>query len=236
MTSTPPPLVKAFLSHSSKDRELVTAVATRLTQLYCHRDVQSFDTGVDFKTSIERYLDESCVFVLFASRQSLLSDWVHFEVEEAWYRKLRDKLDSCLVYLIDSSVDVSDLPEWLRRGRIDRGTGPQHIARDIRFHLDEILARRRPNFFVNRNRESDRLTRSLVPTDGSIPSRVIFITGLPGIGRRWFLKHSVPRLLPYPKQVEIRVSEGDAVTDLCLKIADAVEPHSTLGGLQRLAS
>lgn len=84
----------------------MNAVAERLTRFSCHRDLESFETGMEFKNSIERHLDDSCIFVLFASRDSLLSDWVNFEIEEAWFRKLRRKLASCLVYIIDSSVDV----------------------------------------------------------------------------------------------------------------------------------
>lgn len=71
--------MKAFLSHSSQDKQFVGAVAKELGRQFCVFDEQVFETGNEFKDSIERGLDESSVFVLFASRKALESIWVKFE-------------------------------------------------------------------------------------------------------------------------------------------------------------
>ena len=108
--------MKAFLSHSSHDKEFVRAIAKELGRQFCVFDEQAFSTGDEFKTSIEKGLDESDIFVLFASKHSLESIWVNYEIEEAWYRKLQKNIRKSLVYIIEASIDYANIPQWLQRG------------------------------------------------------------------------------------------------------------------------
>jgi hypothetical protein len=63
--------LKAFLSHSSADKEFVRAVAKELGRQFCVFDEQSFENAVQFKKSIEDGLDESSILVLFASKNAM---------------------------------------------------------------------------------------------------------------------------------------------------------------------
>ena len=226
--------MKAFLSHSSADKEFVRAVAKELGRQFCVFDEQSFTTGDEFKKSVEKGLDESSIFVLFASRKSLESLWVKFEVDEAWYRQLRITLSKSLVYIIDSSVQIENIPEWLRRALIRRENAPKVIARDIRFHLDELLRERQHPFFVGRSKEVEEIEQVLTPLDTFVPPHTIFVSGLPGIGRRSLIKRVGPTILNLRKFVELRIGEGDSLKDICLIVADHVEPYSTKEGLNRI--
>ncbi len=226
--------MKAFLSHSSVDKEFVRAIAKELGRQFCIIDEHAFVTGIDLKESIARGLDESSVFVLFASQNSMKSLWVEFEAEEAWYKKLRNKLPISLVYIIDSSINVENLPEWLRRALVKRENSTRAIARGIRSHLDELMRERQHPHFVGRNDDIEQLEKTLTPFDGTIAPRVVFITGLPGIGRRSLIKRVAPSILNLKRFVEIRVSEGFTVNDLCVSIADHIEPYSTTEGLKQL--
>jgi tetratricopeptide (TPR) repeat protein len=226
--------MKAFLSHSSVDKQLVEAVANELGRQYCVYDARSFDTGDMFKRSIERGLDESSVFVLFASRKALESVWVKFEADEAWFGKLRGSLATSLVYLIEGGLSVDDLPEWLRRAKVIAQIAPKIISRDIRHHLDDLLMKRQQPFFVGRSKDAAALEQALTPVDGSPAPRAAFVTGLPGIGRRSLLRYVVPGVLNLRKQIEIRVGDGDNSNDICIKVADLVEPYSTQEGFNRI--
>jgi tetratricopeptide (TPR) repeat protein len=226
--------VKAFLSHSSRDKQLVQAVAKELGRQFCVLDKQAFETGEQLKKSIEQGLDESTVFVLFASRDALKSIWVEFETDEAWYRRLRKDLTKSLVYLTTSDVNVDDLPEWLRRALIRRERSSKVIARDIRHHLEELLRQRQQLYFFGRSEEVEQLERTLTPLDGSLPPHVLFVTGLPGIGRRSLVKRTTPTTLNLRKHIEIRIREGDAINDICISIADHIEPYSTSQGFERI--
>jgi len=212
----------------------VEAVANELGRQYCVYDARSFDTGDTFKRSIERGLDESSVFVLFASRKALESVWVAFEADEAWFAKLRGTLATSLVYLIEGGLSVDDLPEWLRRAKVIAQTAPKIIARDIRHHLDDLLMKRQQPFFVGRSKDAAVLEQALTPVDGTPAPRAAFVTGLPGIGRRSLLRYVVPGVLNLRKQIEIRVGEGDDSNDICIKVADLVEPYSTQEGFNRI--
>ena len=70
--------MKAFLSHSSLDKEIVREVANQLNRLNCIFDERSFDSGVEFQKSIGEKLSLSTVFVFFATRNSLDSNWCKF--------------------------------------------------------------------------------------------------------------------------------------------------------------
>lgn len=228
--------MKAFLSHSSVDKEFVRAVAKTLGRPFCIFDEQTFETGTEFKLSIEEGLSESDVFVLFASSKALESLWVNFEIEGAWYKKLEKKISKSLVYIIDSSIDLSDIPEWLKKGLIRQEfNSPQLIARDIKYHIEKLLREKRKQFFVGRRTEIEKAEESLTPVDGSVPPHILCFYGLPGIGRRALAKKVAESTLSLKKQVELRISEGDDLTDLCLIIADKVEPYSTKEGLRLIA-
>ncbi len=226
--------MKAFLSHSSRDKEIVRAVAKELGRQFCVLDEQSFETGEDFKASIERAFDESSIFVLFASQNSLDSLWVKFETEEAWYRKLRNVLTKSIVYLIDSAVEPRMLPEWLQRALFRRQIVAKAIARDIRHHLDELLRERQHVHFIGRSHKVEELEQSLTPIDGSEPPHAVFISGLPGIGRRSLIRRTSPSILNLRKFIEIRVGESDSINDICISVADRAEPYSTISGLKRM--
>jgi hypothetical protein len=226
--------MKAFLSHSSLDKEFVETVASELGRASCILDKWSFETGVDFKRSIEKGLSDSSVFVLFASRNALKSVWVDFEIEEAWFRKLQKKLATALVYLIEASLTPDDLPEWLRRAKVSTQNVPKVIARDIRIHMNDSMLARQDPYFVGRTKEIGALEQVLTPVDGSPPPRAAFIVGLPGVGRRTLLRHAIPSTLNLRRMVEIRISDGDDSNDICAKAADIIEPYNTREGFERI--
>ncbi len=227
--------MKAFLSHSSKDKEFVRSIAKELGRQYCVFDEQVFATGDEFKKSIEQGLDDSAVFVLFASQASLESIWVKFETDEAWYRKLKNGVSKGLVYVIDSKVDIENIPEWLKRALIRRDNVPKKIARDIRFHIDDLLREKFQSYFMGRDHDMSELEKLLTPFD-TLPPHVAFIHGLPGIGRRSLIKQKSPQLLNLKKFVEIPIGEGDSIQDISISVANHAEPYSTTAAFASIAS
>ena len=224
---------KAFLSHSSKDKEFVRSVAHELGRQYCMLDEQVFSTGEEFKNSIINELDDSSIFVLFASKNSLLSSWVSFEIEESWYTKLEKNLQKHLVYLISDSVEYDDLPIWLKRAKIQKENSPKIIARNIRDHLEKLNDSRK-NPFVGRNQDIQKLAEQLIP-ESTLPPNIFFVTGLPGIGRRSLLQRVVPEYINLkPLKSPIRLGEGFHLQEICISIADFVEPYSTEQGFKRI--
>ena len=85
-------LMKAFLSHSSLDKEFVQEVADQLGRVNCIFDKYSFSSGVEFQDSIIQHLGNSSVFVLFATINSLKSVWCDFEMASALDLKINKKI------------------------------------------------------------------------------------------------------------------------------------------------
>ena len=76
-------MVSIFLSLSFADRDFVNSVYKRLPHGVARYYEKSFDRGEDLISAMEKSIDSSDIFVLFASRASLSSYAVHFEIEEA---------------------------------------------------------------------------------------------------------------------------------------------------------
>lgn len=228
-------MTKAFLSHAWIDKEFVRAVANDLGRQFCVFDEQSFDTGETFKSSIEQHLDESSMFVLFASRCSLKSVWVDFEIEEAWYRKLEKKISSSIVFMLDSSLTPQDVPRWLSRVKFVYANVPAMAAREIRYHLDGLIRNERPVYFEGRALDLDRFQSMMMPPGKPAP-RAGAIFGLPNIGRRTFLETVAPPTLGLSRILPIFVSKGDGLAELAIKIAARLEPYSTKQGFDHIVT
>lgn len=226
--------MKAFLSHTGADKELVRAVAVNLTKAFAVFDEQCFSSGVDFAEQISRHLSESDLFVLFASRASLGALWVEHEIAEARQRIIQRQVAACVVYSLDSGLTIDDYPQWLRRSKIQNMNGARAIARDISHHIELMLQRRQSPIYVNRNDERAELERLMSPFDGSPVPNILWVSGLPGVGRRAILRHSIPSLLNLNKFVFVDIQDGDTLSDLSVKMGAQVEAYNTEGLLTKI--
>ncbi|WP_084978348.1 TIR domain-containing protein [Plesiomonas shigelloides] len=218
--------MKAFLSHSSIDKEIVREVANQLGRLNCIFDERSFDSGNEFQKSIEEKLALSTVFVFFATRNSLKSHWCNFELDQAFYSKLKGALKRSIVFILNDEIEVGELPSWLTSALIKKVNSPSAIARDIKHKLEEAAEEFQRPVFLGRSRERELLEEALNPIDGSNPPKTIAVFGLPGIGRRSLVKNIAKDLFSLHKCVEIEVEDGESLNSLCAKLADIIEPYS----------
>jgi hypothetical protein len=176
---------RAFLSHSSVDREFVQAIAEELGRARSHIDLHSFKAGEDFRVEIRRTLDDSDIFVFFVSKASLSSLWCQFEIDEAELRRIRRQLRHALSIVIDDEIAINDLPEWLRRGKAIRCVSPGIAASRIEALIVAPEIDNRP--FIGRSDDLQRGIRKLATSD-PFP-RLIVATGLEGVGRKTYLQH-----------------------------------------------
>ncbi|ADL55263.1 toll/interleukin-1 receptor domain-containing protein [Gallionella capsiferriformans] len=226
---------RAFLSHSFLDKEFVRAVALDLGRQFCLFDEQVFDTGESFKQSIEKHLDDSSIFVLFASTASLKSIWVDFEIEEAWYRRLEGRLSQTLVFITDTSISHDDLPPWLKRAKVSRVNVAKIVAREIRQHLEEMLRVEQHPYFEGRTEDLGRLQKLMRPIAEPAP-RVLAIYGLPSIGRKTFIKKAAQLMLSFNRAITIQIGESDKLQDIAIKAANILEPFATKAGFDNIVS
>ncbi|WP_166843530.1 TIR domain-containing protein [Pseudoteredinibacter isoporae] len=228
--------MKAFLSHSSIDKEIVREVANQLNRYNCIFDERSFDNGKEFQKSIEEKLQLSTVFVFFATRNSLGSVWCQFELEQAFYAKLKGVLKRSIVFILNDDVSVTDLPSWLRTALVKKVNSPSTIARDVKHRLEEAADEFQRPVFLGRSKERELLEESLNPIDGSPPPKTLAVFGLPGIGRRSLVRNVTKDLFSLHKCVEIEIEAGETLNSLCAKLADIIEPYSCQEELRDIVS
>lgn len=228
-------LYRAFLSHSSTNKEFVRAVANELGRQYCLFDEQVFEDGEQFKAAIETMLDESAVFVLFVGDDTLDRMWVQFEIDEAWYRKLEAHISKALVFLLTPSIPFSALPKWLSRAKISSVTSAKTTAREIRHHLEELLRSKQQSQFEGRSADIESLQKLLTPL-GQRPPRIVGVYGLPNVGRRTFVNKAAQLSLSYPKTLEVQVGDGDTLAAVSIKLANLLEPFSTKEGFDAIVA
>src|SRR5438105_5663407 len=109
--------MKAFFSYSSVDREIVQAVASDLGRPFVAIDAQTFEAGEDLLEEMDEAVSNSEMFVLFLSRACLASVWAAHEAVQARYAAATGRLRRVLVVLLDDSLGINDVPEWLRHSK-----------------------------------------------------------------------------------------------------------------------
>jgi TIR domain len=218
---------RAFLSHSSEDAHLVRLVAAQVGRPFVKLDYYEFHSGDEILLAIDTAIEQSSIFVLFASRRSLASLWVGSEVDSARYETKFGRLTKVLVCILDDTLRPDDLPSWMRRYKFVASRAAKPIARMIRGEIDDLMRERQHSVFVNRAQETDDLQELLAPSTGAPSAQVFAVVGLDGIGRRTLLQRVARDTLSLPRLLLVEIESGDSINDLAVKIADLVEPASS---------
>ncbi|HIF6882231.1 TPA: TIR domain-containing protein [Klebsiella pneumoniae] len=225
-------MIKAFLSHSSKDKEsYVRNVANWLGKENIVYDEFTFEEGEKTLDQIMDGLGESELFVLFISDNALKSKWVKKEITES--KRLHDsgKILKILPIIIDNSINHEDkrIPKWLRD---DYNLQPIMRAKTavsrIKNHLYKISWQKHPklekinSLFVGRNDKLEEFEERINDYSKKKPT-AIFASGLIGIGRRTFLSKALIKsniqksnITPYA----IYLDRNESIEDFILKLND----------------
>lgn len=193
-------MAKAFLSHSSKDKDLVRKVALQLGNKNCVLDEISFDPGRKTLEQIFSELDSSDIFVLFISNKSLESTWVKKEINRAKENLNNDYLERIIPIIIDENITYSDarIPKWIAKPyNLKFINNEVIILKKIRQALKEINFKKTKfnqeieKNFVGRNAEMEKFENDINNIDNWTPTYIIAYNYFEGIGRRTFLKNAL---------------------------------------------
>lgn len=210
--------VKAFLSHSSKDKNIVHEVAVLLSRANCIYDVFSFETGEDFSVSIERGLQSSQIFVLFVGKDTLERPYVQQEITLAERLYKQNKLKKSIVFIIDNDVDLSRLPEWLKSIKYEKNDDPHHITRVIKKMLDDL--NKPTSHFIGRDHDAEKFEEQF--SDYDKEKNIYFITGIVGIGRKTFTRKMLRDKLSIQLSCCVDVKSGDGALEMALNAMDSL--------------
>lgn len=193
-------LPTVFLSLSGVDVNFVGNVERNIPPGMAYFYPKSFDNGENLISAMEERVAESRIFVLFASRASVDSVWVKFEIERARLNKIQNPAFKCFVFPVEPSVDRAKLPTWMREAWIPSAG---HTAKDIARYLRGVLASMvelsgtilpplgRGSLIDKARREYQNATY----TNKTAPGLFLF-AGHAGIGRRTVKRLLIPTLFP----------------------------------------
>lgn len=222
---------KAFLSHSSKQKNLVETIAQRLGRENCVLDKFNFEVGLPTLDEIIRSIEKSDLFVFFLTDESLSSDWVKREIDFAKNLKDQNISKQLLILLIDNSISHNDerIPNWMAEVyNIRPITDPILIFKKINSKLRDVAIQSHPfiikkeEIFVGRNEAMNEFEKKYYNLELIKPS-VLIASGFEGVGRRKFLKHAldkVGRLNKFHDPITISLDTRDSVEDFILRIED----------------
>jgi tetratricopeptide (TPR) repeat protein len=213
-------MLKVYLAHSSLDNNYVRIVAKRLGRSTILFDEMSFPPGFDFRETIRNSLEKSTIFIFFASKSSLNSTWVQFEINEADWLLSVKQLAGSLTILIDDETKPEDLPKWMRRNLVLRVPHPQLAVYTIKNFLVQLSISGFQPIFVGRESDSSRISNKLIPDIGNKPPRIIVIAGLPGIGRRTFAQRALRDYLSTDIGPIFVLEDTDSIDKLYVDLLD----------------
>lgn len=193
-------MAKAFLSHSSKQKEsYVEIVAKQLGLNNCIYDSFSFEEGMKNMDEIKRGMNNSDIFVLFLSDSALDSEWVQREIFDSYDLLHKGNLKSIFPIIIDEKINHNDprIPEWMKNEyNLQYVSRPTIATRRIKQRLIELswdfhpMLKERQNLFVGRNSLIDSFEQRIDTFE--YPSPVAyFVCGFKHIGRRSLIKQSL---------------------------------------------
>ncbi|MEY0949258.1 TIR domain-containing protein [Providencia manganoxydans] len=224
-------MIKAFLSHSSADKdEYVRKVAESLGKENIHYDEWTFEAGEKPLDEILSGLNRTDLFVLFLSQNALKSEWVQREIIEAKTLLTEEKIAKVFPIVIDDITTYKDdkIPDWLKNYNLKpikralvASKRIQHKLRELSWSKHPEL-KKRHSMFVGRNDKQDEFEGRIHDFCRAKPS-TIFATGLPGVGRRTFLhralvKTNVSESIYKPSSIYL--DDSVSIEDFILKIND----------------
>lgn len=177
--------MRAFLSHSSKDKGFVEMVTEELRPGSFELDSDTFDAGLLNSQAILAALKRCQIFCLFLSGNSISSSYVDFETLFGMELFASGEISRIIVFCLDQEAYVAASENAKYFYMIRKSLTPGATARLIQGYMisrtGAATYATRP--FVGRESELQELERQV--TDYGRPlSKAIFISGNIGSGRR----------------------------------------------------
>lgn len=220
---------RAFLSHSSKDKILVEAVARKLGNKYCVYDTFSFEEGQKNLDEIKKGLEDTDLFVIFLSNNSLESEWVKKELEIAYDKLLKKEISKIYPIIIDTEISYEDsrIPECLKEYNLQKITKSNRIKKNILMILREIrwsksdFLKEKNSLFCGRNDLVEKLETEYHDFEKEVNNFVA--SGFSLIGRKSLMKYTLEKLNILSKAHKpniIKFKDNESIEDFIKKLFD----------------
>ena len=227
--------MKAFLSHSSKDKGFVEGVADYLRPGTYELDSRTFDAGLINSQAIMTALEGSDVFCLFLSEASTTAAYVDFETLLGIEFFARGSIGRFIAVCLDEAA-FSKASAGVKFFNIVRKSNEvESTARLIQGAMISASASKGQSVhpFLGREDESIELEKQL--TDHNRPlSKAIYVSGNYGTGRRTFARNVFQSQYRHVNPIfpTIEVSSFNGVEELYRKFLRTLRPSITASELR----
>lgn len=181
--------MKAFLSHTSSDKDLVGLVHQKLENQNAWYDAANIENGESIPEKINEGLKYATHYVLFWSRKACESNWVRAELNAAFVRMMANKC-KFMIFILDNTP----LPELLQPYKYDY-IDKKDLQKASDIIVEKIFSQEgsvtRLSEFVNRTKEIGDIEESI--RDGY---KLIILQGILGIGKSSLAEKAFTWLYP----------------------------------------
>lgn len=206
--------MKAFLSHTSSDKDLVELVQKELTHANAWYDAVDIENGDSIPEKINDGLRNATHYILFWSEKASESPWVHAELNAAFIRMLAGKC-KFMIFILDST----DLPELLQPYKYDE-VDKSDLSKTASLIADIILSQDSAttflSTFINRTSEIGIIEEAI-----RADCKIIILSGILGIGKFSLAEKALSFLYPNraAKRIVIDFNRIPGLAELSLELS-----------------
>lgn len=231
---------KAFISHSSAQKDFVEEVVRELGRDFVNVDMHCFEAGGELTDEITAHINGSNIFVLMLSDMALNSKWVIQEARLVHSKMLDGDDVVFLPFIVDNAITHSDERfdknglKWVKKYLVKPENSPSIVARIIRRKLRESIweneptIKEREKLFFGRDADMNELRLKLYASTSN-QKRAIIISGLSHIGRKRLIKEFIWRhvndLHEAYEPVRIVMTESDGLDRFVQQLNEVVRMY-----------
>lgn len=221
-------MIKAFISHSSKQKKYVAELVNIIGKDCCIVDCYDFDAAYKSLNEIYAKIDACTIFVFLVSKDSLESDWCKKEISRCKEKLKSGELARFWPFIIDEKVSITDTPEWIHKEQcfnLKYFKTAKALAREIEQKFRTIVWRENPHIrnreilTVGRNKDIDVFEEKFYSGRRS-KIRATIISGREGVGKEAFAYQCMQKIGKDAVTIPFRIdlSPKDSVEDLILEL------------------
>ena len=221
-------MIKAFISHSSKQKGFVEALVERIGRDSCIVDSYDFQAAYKSLDEIYRFIDKCTIFVFLVSKDSLESDWCKKELAKAYEKLSTNEQFRFWPFIIDKEVKIEDTPEWMHKTNcynLKYFKTPIAMAREIEQKFRSVIWRDYPSIrnmetlMVGRNDDIDIFEEKYYSARKA-SLRAVIISGREGVGKEAFAHQCLLKIgkdtATIPFKLDLSSKEG--IEDFILEL------------------
>ena len=190
--------MKAFISHSSKQKPFVYGLIKQIGHENCIVDQYDFSPAFKTMDEIIEKIENALIFVFLISKESLKSQWCEKEIRYAREKLTKSKFKLFLPYVIDSSIDIDIIKskyEWIVSEdtyNLKLFRSPLILSKDLQLKFRILESQRyreyrqESDIFAGRNKEIEEFQEK---KRKKRKARSLVISGRRGSGRHHFCTH-----------------------------------------------